>query len=376
MKLVEVKDKKTVSDFTKLPFSIYKNDPNWIPHITQEIEEIFDRDKNPYFKHGDCIRWVLYNDANKPIGRVAAFINDRVAHTFEQPTGGMGFFECIEDKQAAITLFDACKNWLAGKSMKAMDGPINFGEKDRFWGLLSEGRDKPATYTMNYHPAYYRAFFEDYGFSNYYEQIVYRRSVNDPPNQRLVGLAERVMRDSNYRFETIKKNQGEKYADDFREIYNKAWKAERTDFEELTKERAREIMHKMKPVLDEDICWFAYYKDVPVGVFIALPELNEIFRYVNGNMNLIGKLKFLWYQKTKGCRTMMGIVFGIIPEFQGKGIEAAIFNELGKVIQPKKRYDSILINWIGSFNEKMIHLLVALLQVTPYKTYITYRKLF
>ncbi len=93
-------------------------------------------------------------------------------------------------------------------------------------------------------------------------------------------------------------------------------------------------------------------------------------------MNLWGKLKFLWYFKTKGCKALMGIVFGVVPEFQGKGVEAVIFNEMGKIIQPKKVYDSILISWIGSFNQKMMHLLVALLDVVPYKKYITYRKIF
>jgi hypothetical protein len=375
MELKEVKDSKTVKDFTQLPFLIYKNDPNWIPHITQEIEEVFNREENPYFTHGDCIRWVLY-DNNRPIGRVAAFINERTAHTFEQPTGGMGFFECIENKEAAIKLFDACKEWLVKRGMKAMDGPINFGEKDKFWGLLSEGRDKPAIYTMNHQPAYYKQYFEEYGFVNNYEQIVYFRKVQDPPHPRLVGLADRVMRDTNYRMEHMKTGNAAKYAEDFRIIYNKAWKAERTDFEEMSSERAQTIMRKLKPVLDEEICWFAYHKDVPIGVFIAIPELNQVFKYVHGNLNLWGKLKFLWFQKTKGFNMFTGIVFGIVPEFQGKGIEAAIFNELGKVIQPGKKYDSLLISWIGSFNEKMIHILVALLQVVPYKKFITYRKIF
>ena len=178
---------------------------------SSEIEEVFNRNENPYFTHGDCIRWVLYDDKNIPIGRVAAFINNKTANTFEQPTGGMGFFECINDKEAALVLFDACKKWLMERGMKAMDGPINFGEKDRFWGLLSEGRDKPAIYTMNHHPDYYKGFFEEYGFVNNYEQIIYFRKVQDPPHPRLVGLADRVMRDINYRFETIKKSQGEKY---------------------------------------------------------------------------------------------------------------------------------------------------------------------
>jgi len=257
----------------------------------------------------------------------------------------------------------------------AIDNPVNFGEKDRFWGLLSEGGEVPAIYTMNHNPPYYRQFFEDYGFTKYYEQIVYHRSAIDAPAPRLIGVAERVTRDKNYRFEMFDKSNAEKYAEDFRTIYNKAWKAERSDFEELTHDRAVALMKKLRPVMDPDVNWFAYYKDEPIGVFASIYELNQAFRHVNGNLNLWGKLKFLWY-KRKGIRTFMGIVFGIVPEFQGKGIEAAIFIELGKVIQPKKTYDHILINWIGDFNDKMIHLLIALLGVTPYKKFITFRKIF
>jgi hypothetical protein len=376
MQFIEATDKKTISDFHKLPFKIYAGDPNWVAHLKQEVEEVFTPKKNPYFSHGEAIRWVLYNDKHEPIGRVAAFINKKTAFTFDQPTGGIGFFECINDKNAAFILFDKCKNWLMEKGMKAMDGPINFGEKDRYWGLLSEGGDTPAIYSMNHNPDYYKQFFEDYGFTKFYEQIVYFRSAIDPPHPRLNAVAERVMRDKLYRFERLDKSRGEKYAEDFRTIYNKAWKAERTDFEEMKKERAIEIMKKLKPVIDEDVCWFVYHDNQPVGVYIAIPELNEVFRRVHGNLNLWGKLKFLWYFKTKPPRTTMGIVFGIIPEYQGKGLEAGIFTELGKIIQPKKTYDRILISWIGDFNDKMIHLLIALLQVVPYKKFITYRKVF
>lgn len=376
MQLIEVNNSSARKDFDNVPFTIYENDPNWIPHLKQDIEDVFNKEKNPTYKNGECTRWVLYNDSKKPIGRVAAFINKKTAFTYEQPTGGMGFFECINDEKAAFMLFDKCKEWLSEKGMKAMDGPVNFGEKDRFWGLLSEGGDTPAIYTMSHNPEYYKQFFEDYGFTKYYEQIVYHRSAIDPPHPRLIGVSDRVHRDPNYTFESLNKNNAAKYAEDFRTIYNKAWKAERSDYEELTHARAMEIMKKLRPVMDEDTNWFAYYKGEPVGVFISIPELNSIFRHVNGNLNLWGKLKFLWYKKMQPCRTMMGIVFGIVPEFQGKGIEAAIFIEMGLRIQPKKTYDHILINWIGDFNEKMIHLLVALLQVTPYKKFITYRKVF
>lgn len=376
MQLFEAKNKGRIDDFHRLPYKIYADDPNWIPPIRQEVEAVFDRKKNPFFQHGDAIRWVMYNNNHELIGRVAAFVNERTAYSFEQPTGGMGFFECINNEHVASELFHTCEEWLRSKGMKAMDGPINFGEKDRFWGLLSEGGDKPAIYTMNHNPAYYKDFFEKYGFTKYYEQIVYYRSAIDPPHPRLNAVAERVTRDKLYRFEHLDKRKAKKYAEDFRVVYNKAWKAERIDFEEMKKERAVEIMKKLKPVIDEDTCWFVYHNDEPVGVYISIPDLNEVFKYINGNLDLWGKLKFLWYLKTKPPRTSMGIVFGIVPEYQGKGLEAGIFTELGKTIQPKKKYDNILISWIGDFNDKMIHLLIALLQVVPYKKYITYRKIF
>ncbi len=376
MQLVEVKDKKTINDFHQLPFKIYKGDANWIPHLKQEVETVFNKKTNSYFSYGEAIRWVLYNNKNEPIGRVAAFINKRTAFTFEQPTGGMGFFECIDDRTAAFLMFDACKKWLAERDMKAMDGPINFGEKDRYWGLLSEGADKPAIYAMNHNPDYYNRFFEEYGFIKLYEQIIYYRSAIDPPHPRLNAVAERVTRNKEYRFERFRKSEGAKYAEDFRTIYNKAWKAERSDFEEVTSARAQKIMKKMRPIIDEDTCWYVYHNNEPVGVYISIPELNEVFKYVHGNLGIFGKLKFLWYMKTKPPRTTMGIVFGIVPEYQGKGLEAGLFTELGRVIQPKKTYDHILVNWIGDFNDKMIHLLVALLQVVPYKKFITYRKIF
>ena len=96
MKIIEVKDQKTKRDFLDLVNRIYKNDPNYVRPLDIEIETIFDPQKNNFHSHGSVTRWVLYNDSLEPIGRVAAFINEKKAYTFEQPTGGMGFFECVD----------------------------------------------------------------------------------------------------------------------------------------------------------------------------------------------------------------------------------------------------------------------------------------
>jgi hypothetical protein len=119
-----------------------KHDKTWVcPLIT--ILGVFDP-KNTYFKHGIVERWVLTDVTNGLTGRIAAFIDFNLAHSYEQLTGGIGFFECIDDKDAAFLLFNTAKEWLQEKGMEAMDGPINFGETDKYWGLLVNGFTHPS----------------------------------------------------------------------------------------------------------------------------------------------------------------------------------------------------------------------------------------
>ena len=184
MTILEVNNKKLINEFHKIPSTIYKNDKNWIPHIKQEVEAVFDIKKNKYFRHGEAIRWILKDESGKNIGRIAAFINHKTAKTEKQPTGGVGFFECIDDENSAKTMFDSAKKWLESKGMEAMDGPINFGEKDKYWGLLVDGFEKAPIYGNAYQPKYYQKFFDNYGFKTYFEQYVFSREVDQDINQK------------------------------------------------------------------------------------------------------------------------------------------------------------------------------------------------
>ncbi|RRN76661.1 hypothetical protein EIM50_23560, partial [Pseudoxanthomonas sp. SGD-10] len=130
MYLQRVSDKNTAQEFLTFPLSIYKNDPNYIRPLDKDINFVFDKEKNKYFRHGECERWLLKGENDRTIGRIAAFINRKTAKTFDQPTGGLGFFECIDDKEAAFKLFDTAKDWLKERGMEAMDGPVNFGDRD------------------------------------------------------------------------------------------------------------------------------------------------------------------------------------------------------------------------------------------------------
>jgi hypothetical protein len=374
MQIQEVVSNTDKQEFIEMPVSIYKDNKTYVRPIDTDIEKVFDPTKNKFFSHGECIRWILWNDEHtKVIGRVAAFINQRTVKE-DLPTGGMGFFECIDDIKAATILFDTCKEWLSSKGMQAMDGPINFGERNNWWGLLVDGYDERPTYMMNYHPPYYKTLFETYGFQVYFYQYSYGLVVQQPRPEKYERLWKIIKTNKDYEFTHAKKNNLKKYANDFREILNQAWK-NHDGFREMTEEQAMKIMNAMKPVMVEHLLQFAYYKGRPIAMYISIPELNQYFQHVNGKLNWIGKLKYLWYSKTMKYQKFVGIVYGVIPEFQGKGLEGMMVMNLHDLVHDKDWWRDIELTWIGDFNPKMMNV-AQNLGTTIIKTHTTMRYLF
>ena len=200
MQLIEVTDQKTRKLFHKVPHIIYRNDPNWICPLNLMVENVFNPDKNPSFKNGEAIRWILMDDNKKPIGRIAAFYNLDKAGIFEQPTGGCGFFECINSQEAAELLFNSSRDWLKSKGMEAMDGPVNFGENYMNWGLLADGY-MPQGFGMPYNPPYYVELFEKYGFKIYFKQFSYHLDTTLPElPDRFWNIAEWVAKKPQFSF--------------------------------------------------------------------------------------------------------------------------------------------------------------------------------
>jgi hypothetical protein len=376
MKIKEVISEAHKRDFLLFPLALYRNFPKWIRPLDKDVENVFDAEKNKTFRHGEIIRWLLQNDQDQTIGRVAAFIDQKTLNRGNnQPTGGMGFFECVQNKEAAFLLFDQCKQWLQSKGVEAMDGPINFGSRDRWWGLLIDGYEREPNYQCNYNPPYYKDFFEAYGFQVYFKQLTFARKIDDPLSPKLAHKAELVAREKEYEFRHLRKDELNKLADYLRIVYNKAW-ANRAENPEITSQQATLLVKQMKPILDEKLLYFGFYKGEPISFFLSLPEINQIFKHVNGKLNWIGKLKFVWFQFRKLNTKAFGILFGVVPDHQGKGADGAMVMAARKVLQEEyKRYQEYEMNWIGDFNPKMINV-VEQVGAFVSKTHITYRKLF
>ena len=378
MTIIEVaNDKKLQQEFLLLPVKLYAQDANWIRPLDQDIEHTFDPKKNKYFKHGEAIRWILKNSEGETIGRVAAFINNETANKEDQPTGGMGFFECIEDESAAFLLFEICKKWLASKGMEAMDGPINFGERDSFWGLMIKGWQYEPTYKMPWTKQYYISFFDNFGFKDYFQQYIYVSPIRAASVMDTVeDKARKVYANPDYTFRSIEKSKLAKYGEDFRTIFNEAW-AKFPGVKEMNAEQAKSLVNTMKPIIDEQLTWFAYAGERPIAFFIVIPDINQIVKHLNGKFGVWEKLKF-WLLLQRGViNRTCGIIFGVVPDFQGKGIESAIalrFRQAGRD-NPHYQYDTIDMNWVGDFNPKM-NRFVSQLGTSRDKEFITYRYLF
>ena len=135
------------------------------------------------------------------------------------------------------------------------------------------------------------------------------------------------------------------------------------------------MFQSMKPVMDEKICWFAYYKNQPVAIWINLPDLNQWFKHLHGKFDLLHKLKFLWLKWTTKPDKFVGLVFGVVPEMHARGVDAYLIMEGAKLIQPKPLYHKYEMQWIGEFNPKMINVAEGLGTYRSRKL-TTYRYLF
>ena len=381
MKIIEATEGKPLHDWMRLPWRIYADDKNWVPYLKQDVEKVFDPLKNKLLqarkdrKAGMIKRWVLYDDAGKASGRIAAFIDPKTAWTDkQQPTGGCGFFECVDEQQVANMLFDTARDWLKAQGIEAMDGPVNLGERNMFWGLLIENFTDLPIYGTNYNPPYYVKLFEAYGFRIYFKQLFFKRSAITPVQPIFHRKYKQFQDDPDISVRDVRGMSSEQLAEDFRTVLNAAW-VDHENFKPMPKEVALKTIKQMKPVMDPRIVVFVYHKEKPIAFFVNLPELNEIFRYVDGNLNWLGKLKFVWHKWKGTSKTMTGIVFGVVKEWQGKGVEGVMIVHTSKWLMETGRYNDTVLTWIGDFNPKMLRVCESL-GATNYRTLATFRYLF
>jgi hypothetical protein len=318
MNILEVTGRKSRKDFLSVPGIIYRNDPVYVRPLDREIESIFDPDRNVYFKHGEVTRWVLYDGRGNPAGRVAAFVDRNTAYRFDQPTGGMGFFECINSREAAFTLFDTAREWLRERGMEAMDGPVNFGETDKYWGLLVEGFTHPS-YEIAYNPPYYRELFESYGFLTYFKQEGFHLDVTRPLPPKFREIASWISSKPGYTFEHFRWKEIDRFMHDFAQVFNETWITFKENFHPLEESYIKKTVQKTRTIIDEEFIWIAYHNGRPIAIYLMYPDVNLILKHLDGRLTAPGHDTVPLPEKAQNHDPCQGGAHGGGTRFPGPG---------------------------------------------------------
>ena len=370
MLLQEVNNTGSKNGFLEVARKLYKNDKVWVCPLDQDINNVFDPKRNLFFTHGEATRWVMKDDNGNLIGRIGAFINEKKAEFDGKRGGGVGFFECIDNQNAANLLFDTAKAWLVKRNVNYIIGPINFGENDFFWGLLVRGFTHPS-YGMNYNHSYYEQLFVNYGFTTKVQQLTNRLDVKDGLDPRFVKIANYVHKKrTNVTLKHLDVKDFDQLADDFMAIYNSAW-ADHENFTPIKKEYIKDTFKRIKPIYEPKFIWFAYVDGKPASFVFCLPDVNQIFKHFNGKLNLWNKVRFFLLKKRKVINRIRVVVMGTAPAYQNMGLESVIILKCFERALEAGHYTEGELSWVGDFNDKMIAIHKGLGAVLD-KTHITY----
>ncbi|MCF7803444.1 MAG: hypothetical protein K9N46_03070 [Candidatus Marinimicrobia bacterium] len=378
LEIRKVETKQMNQVFYTLPRKIYAGDDSWVQPLHSDIESVFDSEKNAFYQKGETVRYVAFLD-DEPVGRIAGMVNRAKDYQQKPSLGGFGFFESIDDDSVASALFDAVAGWLQARDLDGMRGPINFGETDRWWGLLIENFETVPAYGMNYNPSYYVDLLRRYGFTKRHGQLSYVIGLEKPLPERLVKIAGRVLGRTNIEIRMINTNRLESEAETIRHIYNTAWQEMDIDnffdtFTPLTKETVQQMIQELKPILLPEGAWLAFVNGEPASFVLTIPDINQALRYLNGKLNLLTLPRFLWHKRK--IDRLRVLAYGTIKKYRRLGLEAGMFVKgIRHFRDQHPRFTEVLAAWTGEENWLMQRSIEAVGGVV-YRRHSTFQKLF
>ena len=359
-----------MNDFIRFPWKIYKDDKHWVPPLLFDIKKNLDKKKNPFFEHATVKFYLAYKD-NELAGRIAAIKNDKHNEFHNDKVGFFGFFECINNQEVANALFDEAKNFLKSLELDEIRGPINLSTNDEV-GLLVEGFDSDPYLMMTYNPRYYIDLIEGYGYKKIKDVYAFliREDIakNKKVMDKLTRVSNIVLKKENIRIRDINVKDFNNELQRVREVYNKAWE-NNWGFVPMTDKEFDYIAESFKMILDKNLVYFAETSDgKPVGFSLALPNMNEVFKSLNGRVFPFGIFKILFGKKN--VHSIRLLTMGIIKDYHQRGIEA-VFIKHTIERSLANGYIAAEISWILEDNMPMVQTAINL-DADKYKTYRIY----
>lgn len=345
--LVTTKEER--KQFIKFPYSHYKEDEHWIAPLMMEQKKLINKEKNAFYENGN-IALFLAEQNGKVCGRIAAIEDHRFNKFHGTKIGFFGFFECIDDESVAKLLFKVATDWLIERGYTDVLGPSNPSMMDEI-GILVDGFQHDPSFLMPYHKPYYDRLIKSVGLKKEMDMFAFRVTQETVSLDRMYRAEEIAKRRyPKLRIREIDLKNIDKEVQTVREIFNEAWK-DNWGFIPLTEEELAATANDFKMILDPKVAHIAEIKGEPIAFSIALPDLNQALKKLNGRLFPFGIFKFLWHQrKIDRIRTAL---MGVVPEYQGKGIDALLHKET--ILNGRQEgYKSSELSWVLETNTNMM----------------------
>jgi len=370
LRIVNVQKRRERRAFIRLPWSLYQDDPMWVPPLLIERHQHLSP-KNPFFEHADCAFWIAYRDG-KPVGRISAQIDQLSLERYHDDTGFWGMLEAEDNIETFQVLFNTAETWLRKRGMRRAAGPFNLSINQEC-GLLVSGFDTPPSVMMGHAPPYYGDAIVQCGYRKIKDLLAYAIDADFKHSTAMHALTKRTRK--RVRTRTIRRSQFNDDINIMHRIFNDAW-SENWGFVPLTREEFEHLGKDLKFLVKEKFIRIAEVDGEPAAFMVVLPNLNEVIRDLNGRLLPFGWLKLLWRLKVRHPETARIPLMGVLKQYQGTLLGAALaYRVIGDLQEAVERNGIryVEMSWILEDNLGMRNI-IENIGGRAYKTYRIYGK--
>jgi GNAT superfamily N-acetyltransferase len=339
--------------FTRFPWKVYEGDPRWVPPLLIEAEEFIDPKRHPFYRHGAAGQFLAWRDG-EVVGRIGASEDPRYNEQHGSGVGCFGLFESIDDVEVAHALLDTAADWLRGRGLTSIRGPVDYSV-NYLTGLLIDGFDEPARVSLNYQPHYYRQLLESWGLEK--ARDVHTWWLDRPPPiegwQRILDRLDRHA----IRIRPMRRRDLASEIARCELVFNEAW-GDNWGFVSLTDAELEHYGRKLADFMQEDLCLVAEHEGEAIAFSLTLPEINEAIKPLNGRLTRwglpLGLLTLLW--RRGRLRTCFFFAMGVRHRFRRRGVaEALVLRTMRAAL--RRGYTGVEMGWTLEDNvqiERMI----------------------
>jgi len=371
IEVVPTRNSKEINELILLPWKIYSNDPAWIAPLKWERRLHFST-LNPFFKHGRWQGWLAYRNG-APVGRITAQIDEFHRQLYGQNTGHFGFIEAIDDSSVFAALFSAAESWLVENGATQITGPLGFSLNQEC-GLLVEGFEHPPVLMMPHSRPWYGPRVEEQGYGRTKDLLAYWVNVDFKPPSIMKRVLMRYQ--SKIKLRTLNRSRFSEEMELLRDLFNDAW-SENWGFVPFTQAEFAELGTGLRFLVPDDFIQIAEVNGEAVAFIVALPNINEVIRDLDGSLFPFGWFKLIYRLKKKQIRTGRVPLMGVRKKYQKKAIGSALTFFIVEAVRHRlfaRGIGEVEMSWILENNTGIRGFLESVVGCSIYKRYRLYQK--